>query len=606
MNDTRRSGVAHAILGFGFVLLLLQLGVLVFAGPPATHDGFWHLNWIEALNHAVYREGTYPRWYAEAFGGAGSPSFVFYPPLFRLLSLPFGAFSAEASSLTAGAIALVIVLNATAACLAARALRSDSPAAAWLPVLAVANPYLGVNLWLRGAWPEALAMGFLWCFLAALLHARRGEFRAAFALGTVAAAGVLLSHHPTALLLGYAALPVAAALAWQREGRALLVLMAAACTGGVLSSFHLLPAVLDQDSIRLATGERLNSGHWPQWYPDQAEFVGDLAWLWLWTTACAVAGTIALLHTRAGRVLLLPAVLLAILASLLMLPVSAPLQAALPYLGRVQFPWRWLGPGSIAAIAILVVLICGGKWRAHIGWGLALAGFVAGGWILRRIEFMPIALAQLDRIVACERAGGDCSRFEAPAELRDEHEGLRFIGQHRTHYGPWVDTAGRVWRYEVPDYLPHGIFIETWSRAPRNRTVMAPYRPAPGLQAEPREALVVAGARYEGQRVVMDLHVAAPVEVTLERLRFAGWEWRVRPEGGEYRHLAPDPESPYYRVRLAPGSQRLQLRQVGTRAERVGEAVSASALLLLAVICAWRWRRAGRSLRPAPGTEEAT
>ena len=77
-------------------LLLLQWLLLALYGLPATHDGFWHLNWTESANHALWQERRWPRWYAEAWGGLGNPSFTYYPPLLRWLSLPFGVIDGAA------------------------------------------------------------------------------------------------------------------------------------------------------------------------------------------------------------------------------------------------------------------------------------------------------------------------------------------------------------------------------------------------------------------------------------------------------------------------------------------------------------------------------
>jgi hypothetical protein len=81
--------------------------------------------------------------------------------------------------------------------------------------------------------------------------------------------------------------------------------------------------------------------------------------------------------------------------------------------------------------------------------------------------------------------------------------------------------------------------------------------------------------------LVADVDLTAAAEITLERLRFPGWEVRVRGASGGYAPVEPDAASIYYHFRLAPGQYRLQWRHAGTAAERAGMALSLSAALLL-------------------------
>jgi hypothetical protein len=90
------------------------------------------------------------------------------------------------------------------------------------------------------------------------------------------------------------------------------------------------------------------------------------------------------------------------------------------------------------------------------------------------------------------------------------------------------------------------------------------------------------------------------VQLTLERLRFPGWDLRVGNEDASYRPVEPDPDSIYYRLRLEPGRHRVKLRQVGTPAERVAEGVSLAAWLVFLV---WLVRSARRAPGPARAKE---
>jgi hypothetical protein len=603
MIDARRNGLTYAILGVGVALLLLQWGLLVFAGPPVTHDGFWHLGWVEALNHAVHEEGVYPRWYAEAFGGAGSPSFIYYPPMFRLLSLPFGLFSDAASVPLRGAVALVLLFHAAAAWASLRAWIASPRSRALLWVAVLLNPYFLVNVWVRGAWPEALAMAWLWLLALALWWLMHGGLRRGTALAAVAFAGVFLSHHPSALLWLYAASPIALALLAWRQFRVLGALGVALVAGLALASFHLVPAILDQSAIRLATGEGILEHQWPQRHADGSHIARALASVWAWLLLVMSFGILMAIRARTRWLSLHLGVLgLALVA---MTPLAEPLYAGLPQLGRIQFPWRWLCVATPAALCVLgTAANAASRWRIA-ALLLGVAGAASGGPALRALAFMPQESRVLDAIYRCERTGPDCSRFDAAPPLRQHFGELRFLAQHPSHYGPWIDRAGRIWRSEIYDYLPRGFFVETWARAP-NGMFMPPFMPRPDWIFAPADAVHVLGERRGTQRRVIDLEVREPVTVTLERLRFPGWELRMRLADGSHASITPDPESHYYRFALRPGLHRIQLRQVGTRAERIGEGVSLVAWLAL-LLAAWRARPRESALRraaPRPGATD--
>ena len=572
-------------LGLSLVAIawvLLQVALLWTAGLPATHDGFWHLNWIEAFNHAIFEGGVYPRWYEEAFGGAGSPSFVFYPPGVRLLSLPFGAITDAASIQTRGALTLLLLLHAATAWLLARTWPGTTRGGAALILLAVINPYFLANVWIRGAWSEALAMACLWLVLLALCHARQDRSRAAIGWGALGVAGLFLSHHPTALLVLYAAIPASLWFALRRQWQVIGALMLAAGLGAALAGFHLIPVLSELEAIRLGTGDDLMPNQWPIGLAEGSAMARSFTPLWAWVLAVLVFALALRPRPQVEAVLRVPMLLVGGLALLAMCPLLEPAYRALPQLGRIQFPWRWFALATPAAICLLVGMTPGGRGARFAALALALAGAATAIPALRGIELIPpAASATLDAMLRCERKETDCSAFRAPAALADRFGPLRYLGQHPSHYGPWIHPDGRLWRREVFDYMPRGIRVETWERTERLGSRLPPFMPRPEPQLAPSHAGRVTGVRHTPQRLVADVELSAAAEITLERLRFPGWEVRVRGASGGYAPVEPDAASIYYRFRLAPGQYRLQWRHVGTAAERAGMTLSLSAALLL-------------------------
>lgn len=575
-------------------LVALQCGLLAWLGLPLTHDGFWHLGWVEGFNHAVQAGWWYPRWYAEAFGGAGSPSFVFYPPLLRLLSLPFGLVTEVPGLLLRGALAALLLLNLLGAWALVRRLALPAGRAALLLALAALNPYLLINVWLRGAWPEALAMVCLWPIAAGLLGLLRDESGAGWRV-LLGVAGLLLAHAPTALLFAYAAVVVGLVLLAAGAGRVLPPLALAALGGAGLAALHWLPAVFDQSAIVMATGVDLVPRRWPLLDADAQPFSRGLGWIWLWLAA--VAG-FAALRLRAlplpDRRLALALLALLLFALLLMLPPSALAYAHLPWLGRIQFPWRWLAPASVAGIGLLelVAQAAGARGLRAGTILLAVLGPLAAVPLLHGLHFDREAQARLDALFACERAAADCRRFAADGERSDRAGELIFAGQHVGHYGPWLTRDGRVWRSEVLDYLPRSAARPAADLSEQGRLLVAPFRPgASGLRIEPPDAGRVLTQQRAPQDWRLSLQLDAPATVELEVLRYPAWSLEVAAEDAALQPAVPDSASAFHRVALPAGQWRLRLHYAGTQAERIGTAISLCALLLVGIIVAWRrWR----------------
>jgi hypothetical protein len=475
-------------LGLSLVAIawvLLQVALLWTAGLPATHDGFWHLNWIEAFNHAIFEGGVYPRWYEEAFGGAGSPSFVFYPPGVRLLSLPFGAITDAASIQTRGALTLLLLLHAATAWLLARTWPGTTRGGAALILLAVINPYFLANVWIRGAWSEALAMACLWLVLLALCHARQDRSRAAIGWGALGVAGLFLSHHPTALLVLYAAIPASLWFALRRQWQVIGALMLAAGLGAALAGFHLIPVLSELEAIRLGTGDDLMPNQWPIGLAEGSAMARSFTPLWAWVLAVLVFALALRPRPQVEAVLRVPMLLVGGLALLAMCPLLEPAYRALPQLGRIQFPWRWFALATPAAICLLVGMTPGGRGARFAALALALAGAATAIPALRGIELIPpAASATLDAMLHCERNGTDCSRFprsrspgrslRAPALPRSTPEPLRAMD----HSGrPPLATRGlrlHAARHPGRDlgaYRTPGFALATLPAATRTATV---------------------------------------------------------------------------------------------------------------------------------------
>ncbi|MCC7361868.1 MAG: hypothetical protein IT317_20460 [Anaerolineales bacterium] len=358
--DTWRRGPRAAALA---ALTLLTVWPVLRAGYPSIGDGLNHYYRLVEFAHLLRQGVWFPRWAPDLAYGFGYPLFNYYPPLTYYLGALLHALGLSLADSLLGVYALAWALAVTGAYAAARARWGE--AAGLLAGAAYGlSPYLYFDALARGAVPETLALGLLpwvvWAFGRLGLGPARGWGAAA---GLFAA--LLLTHFLTAFvalpLLAVAALWPAAPEAAGWRGRAGRLGLAVALGLG-LSAYFLLPAVLETGAVQVhqltSPGDLdfrnnfLQLGElfaWPRTYDPQLVFHAVPPSLSLAALAVALLG-LAWQAARARRVAWETAAWLAVLAgyALLTLPPALPLWANVPGVSVIQFPWRLVGPASLA------------------------------------------------------------------------------------------------------------------------------------------------------------------------------------------------------------------------------------------------------------------
>ena len=337
----------RALLLAAVGLALVSWMPLGIAGVPLdTPDGFLHLGWAVAWAKAVQGGWLWPTWSDLPWAGAGSHALLIYPPLFRLLvGIPLVGGIPPDHALASGLLVVTLINAVGAAVLAQQWLKQGKWR--WALLLGAAlNPYFLVNLYVRGAWPEALAQGLLWWLTIGLLGLNQ-EKHWAIPLSSAALAGVILSNWNASLLTALIWLMAAGVvLRGARQWRSWLWSGLMALT--VTSPFW-VPALLALPTVRppipdgLLSGEFFGSGQAGQYS------FGRLIWIqavvissilisrWLgWGPFVDPIGRWGLVLAASGLVL--------------MLPVSAPVYELVSPLQRIQFPWRWLSPTWMGAL----------------------------------------------------------------------------------------------------------------------------------------------------------------------------------------------------------------------------------------------------------------
>ena len=452
--------ISNIICHLSFVILLLPaLQPLLTADFTCGYDNTFHLWRAVEMEHLLRQGVLFSRWAPDMAHGYGYPLFDFAAPasvygaaLLRLLGLSWP-----------WALNLVFAVGWALSAYTMYLFASDlfgRHAGLVAAILYAYAPFHAYDVLYRGGLSQSSA----WLFPPLILWAfRRADRRVGFAVATLGFAGLILTHNGFALLFSPILLAYLLVVGYQRGRKVALWGGLALLVSLGLSAFFWLPALTD---LRFVHSERM-SGAWVFEYannflpldqlfalPRTADptLVND--WpargLGLIPTLLALAGLLALRdRQRRSQVAFFAVALLAYL--FLTLPISQPVWDGLPFLQRVQFPWRLVGPATFCAAvlagaatshlssssstrrlsslvpAILALLLV----VAHLGWfyprhcpppsNISITGMLAWERQTDTIgttalgEFLPIWVERMPQSTLLEEqiaAGGKVARFD--------------------------------------------------------------------------------------------------------------------------------------------------------------------------------------------------
>jgi hypothetical protein len=475
---------------------------LLAGGFPLGHDTTAHLTYLYLFDAAL-AQGQFPvRWVEWIRPGHSQPLFSFYQPGFYYavqlvhVLVPSLLLSAKLTILAAwwsGGAFLYLYLR-----------RLGAWPAMLGVVLFIRAPYLILDVFVRAALPEVLALACATAVFWSLDRSLRSPQRRYPLLLAAASAAMLLCHLPTVLMFLPVYATYAGAVWFSGEGgrRSVARVTAAIALGLGLASFYVLPALLELHLTKMRT---LTSGYFDyrqhfvepwQWFrptwgfggsePGPGDGMSFQAGLVQWVAAGG--GLVA--AARAGRTgwnhparwLLY---WLGVLAAALFMTCAASgvIWDAVPPLAFIQFPWRFL---SVVSLAVAVV-------AAH-----ALSS---------------IRTTAVQAVVVLSIAGG----------LWWQTQGLLKPASYLPRASMYIDNPG--WRY-APDatrlaFLEPGYYPSTVVRVPEG--IVERWQITRGMgTVSPRAVL--------DDRVVVDVNSTEGVELTIRSHGFPGW--RVLIDGG--------------------------------------------------------------------------
>jgi hypothetical protein len=530
---------------------------LILIGPQSGHSLGHNVSWASGFTGQLLGGELYPRWLIDMNEGAGSPAFFFYAPLPFYLMAPAALVcqGCDVNIVVGITEWLIFVLSGLAFYLFAR--RHAAPLASTIgSVLYALLPYhFVIDLLVRQSLGEIAA--YIWMPLALHFTSKMKDDRYAVVGFAVAYSLLILSHLPAALLFSMFLLLYAANLAWQnRSPGQFYAFLSGVLLGIALAGVYIVPALLSQDNI--------SAGEWwtpyfqyDQWFfldgvdTPNPEFSKSLFLILLITTGVFARVWYIAYRQREARERNALFVWLSFVAGawFLMTPVSWYLWQLLPFLQKVQFPWR---------VAIVIDL------AVAITFVMALRDVPAG----RNRQFVSIAgMAALLLIFSGIQS----------TVLYAGHWILSRDAEYQETLRTTISTG-----FDAAEYIPASVGLS-------QEEVLAYLKSAPrvDLDADRGQVNVV---RWQARKLAFDVDLSSETRLTVRQFHYPGWRAWIA-DGGVTLTVTPSDPAGLLELVAPPGQYRLELELGRSRQETAGAVLSGAGLAVVLLLTAVRFAR---------------
>lgn len=538
---------------------------LLLIGPQSGHSFEYNISWSTGFAGQLAAGTPYPRWLPELNEGAGSPVFFFYGPVsYYITALGFlGCPGCDPTVKLGIGEWLIVLASGLSFYVFARRLAAPAPAAAAAVLYAVMPYHLYIDVVVRQTAGEAAA--FIWLPLIFFFAERLPADRNAAAGLAVTYCLLIATHLPTTMLLSaFLFLHVALLAHANRSARTMYRFAAAIVTGILLSGLYFVPAMFSQDytSMHLMWTDYYR---YDEWFlldgreSPNADLSDHLTVLLFFCSLAFLVAWSAAFRQTAGpdRRLLATWMIFVAGAWFVMTPASRFLWDMLPFLQKIQLPWRVasLMDFAVAATFLMALARLPARWELP---RLLVAGAMALLFVLS---------------VALNAAAG----YLAWKVLA--------IPEHGRDLASRIETG-----YDAAEYIPAWVELgqkEVWVRlAPMSRVEAPP----DGGTADVVE--------WRPRTILIEVDLRSETELLVRQFYYPGW--RATVAGSEtVLDLAPADETGLLSLKAPPGRYAIRLELAPLWQERAGAVSSGLGLLLLLTPFAMRAvRRRSKFRRP--------
>ena len=529
------------------VSVILMLPIWWFGFPLSGHDTGAHVNWQHFFSKQFWNGDLYPRWLAGINEGLGSPVFFIYPPLSQYAAAVLAPFSDGPAwvyqRLGIAATGAFFVSGAGAYFWLYEVTKNRISALAGAFVVLLAPYHLLTDTYVRAAYAELWA--FAWApFSLLALHLFRKNPGAALPLYAGATAALILSHAPSCIALLPAYIAYAALLSIiYKDKRIFLWSLLATCLALMIAGVYLGTALTHQQYIN-STALFSGYNNFFQWFLGSAErwptLITEQVIVGTAVTQCGAAaffGFIVIKRTAPAsisRQLAWFSIVISFLVLFMASVFSKPVWGILPFVQKIQFPWR-----LFTTQTIFLALIC----------ALYVQSFFSGT-IGRNTQ-------RLKRLMAVFIAG------------------LVIVNAGVVYYDePHFRHAAPLPPHDTPEYRLGSLDS---ARAMFRKNELAKLLTGQG-------SLSVEVVTPSHLRVHTDART--PVKFVLRHFYYP--EWRCTATGGQgsCRVTRFHPDLPLITVSTGPGKQQIDL-QLSSPGERTGYIASMFGICLLISLCLW-------------------
>jgi hypothetical protein len=584
------------------VLSAILLLLLVHQDIYATHDGFAHATWGHYWSRQFFNGQISPRWFEDAFGGLGSPSFVFYPPLFRWLGLPFAIIGLLPSMQIKGALLLVLAINALGVVLLSRMLfAKNSLCTAAAIFLGIFNPYLLMGIFKRGAAGEVTATALIPWLIMGLYIAIHNKKPWRLLPLVMALTLLFLSHVPSSLIfVSCCVVSTGICIVLRhRSWRYGIFLLTPLVLALLLSAYFVFPILFDVPLIG-GVGDPpysnrflLNNITGFHFRLPEAFMENTLAGIFLFNGLILILAVFVTKPWKAKdskRLLLEQSVLMVIFALFMMTDLSKQFYETLTVFKKLRFPWRFL----IITSSLMPYLFgytmeilrkkffLYKKTVAIIVLSVPLLLIIyksAGIFFTQENDARLIAIDQLIKNNA--RVPDDVFQRIDHADLGDYY--LLHLRGKRYFY---LDRNLRFIQPDAIEYLPATVPLRKW---------LDPKDPSPGPRIPTNlfqqyefvegKGNIFNQERWPGYRR-LQLTAATAVILNIATFYYPGWKMQVTPAPMHPQQSASMSAAEDGRIQLKfpPGTYDITIRYRGTPAEKIGFWVSLCSIIAIALL----------------------